>query len=68
MTEIRRPSAPLKPLRPPSAPTSKHLVERYQHRAQVVTCTCGWTGPSTDGSPVGWKAHLAEMRIKEAAG
>jgi len=40
----------------------KHLIDRYQHREQLVTCTCGWQGSSLDTVPDGWKAHLLEVR------
>ena len=40
----------------------KHLIDRYQHREQLVTCTCGWVGSSSDTVPDGWKAHLLEVR------
>jgi hypothetical protein len=38
------------------------LIDRYQHREQLVTCTCGWQGSSSDNAPDGWKAHLLEVR------
>jgi hypothetical protein len=40
----------------------KHLIDRYQHKLRLVTCTCGWQGDSDDAGPNGWKAHLLEMR------
>jgi hypothetical protein len=40
----------------------KHLIDRYQHRLRLVTCTCGWEGDSDDPGPDGWKAHLLENR------
>ena len=40
----------------------KHLIDRYQHPEQLVTCTCGWIGSSSDTVPDGWKAHLLEVR------
>ena len=40
----------------------KHLIDRYQHREQLVTCTCGWQGISLDAAADGWKAHLLEVR------
>jgi hypothetical protein len=45
----------------------RHVIERYEHRAQLVTCTCGWKGASTDGKVTDWRAHLAEMRLLASA-
>ena len=47
---------------PNDALSFKHLIDRYQHREQLVTCTCGWKGSSLDSAPDGWKAHLLEVR------
>jgi hypothetical protein len=53
-------------LRPPvpSNALFRHVIEQYKHRAQEITCTCGWHGScaSPDGQPSEWKAHLAATR------
>jgi hypothetical protein len=44
----------------------KHVIDEYKHRAQTVTCVCGWHG-STVNSPAGpseWSSHVAENRPK----
>jgi hypothetical protein len=53
--------------KPALSPTVRHVIERYEHRAQLVTCTCGWKGASTDDKVTDWKAHLAEMRLLASA-
>ncbi|HEY6057219.1 MAG TPA: hypothetical protein VIV06_04265 [Candidatus Limnocylindrales bacterium] len=52
------------PVRP--RPQPAHVIEEYRHRAQTITCTCGWHGScaSPDGRTSDWKTHLAEMREK----
>ena len=49
----------------PGAPL-KHVIEEYKHRAQTVTCACGWHGStsSPDGRPSEWTAHVTENRGK----
>jgi len=44
----------------------KHVIAEYKHRAQTVTCVCGWHGSTaTNGSrPSEWSAHVAENRGK----
>jgi hypothetical protein len=55
-------------LRPPlvADPPFKHVIAEYKHRAQTVTCVCGWHG-STAPQPGGssdWSAHVAANRGK----
>lgn len=52
------------PTKPPAQEPFKHLIEEYRHRAQQVTCTCGWQGStaSPDGRTSDWKAHVTEHR------
>lgn len=42
----------------------KHVIADYRHRAQAVTCVCGWQGSSatTDGRTSAWSIHVAENR------
>lgn len=55
-------------LRGPSGPEqgSKHVIAEYKHRAQTVTCVCGWHGStvSINARPSEWSAHVAENRGK----
>jgi hypothetical protein len=48
----------------PDAPP-KHVIDEYRHRAQLVTCVCGWHGSSAnrpgDRSP--WDDHKASFRV-----
>ncbi len=57
----------LQPRRPPGRADEpfRHLIDEYKHRAQTVTCTCGWHGSSAspDGRTSEWKEHLAATRI-----
>ena len=44
----------------------KHVIAEYKHRAQTITCECGWHG-STTAKPGGsseWQLHLAANRPK----
>ena len=52
------------PHKPPTAEPLKHVIAEYKHRAETVTCVCGWFGSSSavDGGPSQWNAHLVEMR------
>lgn len=47
----------------PDAPL-KHVIDEYHHRAQLVTCACGWSGSTA--SPLGersaWDRHKAAFR------
>lgn len=56
----------LQPRRPPARADEpfRHLIDEYKHRAQTVTCTCGWRGSSAspDGRTSEWKDHLAATR------
>lgn len=56
----------LQPRRPPGRADEpfRHLIDEYKHRAQTVTCTCGWHGSSAspDGRTSEWKEHLAATR------
>ncbi|TMG24260.1 MAG: hypothetical protein E6H96_07585 [Chloroflexi bacterium] len=42
----------------------KHVIAEYKHRAQTVTCVCGWHGSTltTDGRRSEWTDHLAANR------
>jgi hypothetical protein len=42
----------------------KHVIAEYKHRAQTVTCECGWHGSTaTNGMrPSDWSAHVAAHR------
>jgi hypothetical protein len=55
--------------RPVSTATEpfKHVIDEYKHRAQTITCTCGWHGSSAqvDRAPSEWTAHLIEVRGKK---
>jgi hypothetical protein len=46
----------------------KHVIAEYKHRAQTVTCVCGWHGSTaTSGAtPSEWNAHLAANRPRKA--
>jgi hypothetical protein len=42
----------------------RHVIAEYKHRAQTVTCECGWHG-STASAPrerSAWQDHVAEHR------
>jgi hypothetical protein len=42
----------------------KHVIAEYKHRAQAVTCVCGWQGSTatTDGRHSDWSDHVAANR------
>jgi len=42
----------------------KHVIAEYKHRAQTITCVCGWHGSTTspDGRRSEWTDHLAAFR------
>jgi hypothetical protein len=42
----------------------KHVIAEYKHRAQLVTCVCGWQGSSAtpDARPSEWSTHIAAYR------
>jgi hypothetical protein len=44
----------------------KHVIAEYKHRAQTVTCVCGWEGSTVlaDGRTSEWSRHVAENRGK----
>jgi hypothetical protein len=47
----------------PDAPR-RHVIEEYRHRAQTVTCACGWhgsTAPLPDGTS-DWSKHVSANR------
>ena len=48
----------------PTTEGPKHVIEEYKHRAQTVTCTCGWHGStsSSDGRTSDWSRHVAANR------
>ncbi|CAN5608353.1 MAG: hypothetical protein H0V12_03350 [Chloroflexi bacterium] len=57
---INKPAGPAQPL--------KHVIEQYKHRAQTVTCVCGWHGstiPTAQG-PSEWSGHVAANRVKRS--
>lgn len=47
----------------PDAPL-KHVIEEYHHRAQLVSCVCGWHGStaSANGERSPWDDHKAAFR------
>lgn len=54
--------------RPPAADLPlKHVIAEYKHRAQTVTCVCGWFGStaSTDARTSDWAGHVAANRPKK---
>ena len=54
-----------RPIAPdPDAPL-KHVIDEYRHRAQLVTCACGWHGSTAtaQGERSPWDAHKASFRI-----
>jgi len=48
----------------PAEPEQKHVIAEYKHRAQTVTCECGWHGStaSQPGERSAWQEHVAEHR------
>jgi len=65
VTEPRRPGNGLPPRRPaPPVDERKHVIAEYRHRAQEVTCVCGWLGSSAspDGRTSDWSRHVAASR------
>jgi len=63
MTEPRRSGLPSR--RPnPEPDRIRHVIAEYKHRAQRITCVCGWTGSSEmlDGRTSEWSRHVSEMR------
>jgi hypothetical protein len=42
----------------------KHVIDVYRHRAQLVTCVCGWKGStaSPQGEPSAWTLHVRESK------
>ena len=46
---------------------SARVIAEYKHRAQTVTCVCGWHGSTaTSGAtPSEWNAHLAANRLRK---
>ena len=42
----------------------RHVIAEYKHRAQTVTCECGWSGSAANplGERSPWQEHLAEKR------
>jgi hypothetical protein len=51
---------------PESEAPLKHVIAEYKHRAQTVTCVCGWHGStkSLDGRTSDWSRHVAANRTK----
>ncbi len=56
--------APSSGNRPPKEPPIKHVIDEYKHRAQTVTCVCGWHGSTMalDKGPSEWGRHVAANR------
>lgn len=48
----------------PSDPPRRHLIDQYKHRAQTVTCTCGWSGSTfaERGEASEWALHVRDKR------
>jgi hypothetical protein len=49
---------------PPGDSPQRHVIAEYRHRAQAVTCECGWQG-STEvrmGGRSPWQEHVAAHR------
>ncbi len=42
----------------------KHVIDEYRHRAQVVTCVCGWHGSTASplGAPSAWTQHVRDSK------
>jgi hypothetical protein len=57
---LTRPAPPDQPL--------KHVIAEYKHRAQTVTCVCGWHGSTAaqPGQTSEWAAHVAANRPKHS--
>jgi hypothetical protein len=60
-------TGPRLPLRRSTPPVEekKHVIAEYRHRAQEVTCVCGWIGSSSlmaDGRTSDWSRHVAAYR------
>ena len=49
---------------PPTETAQRHVIAEYRHRAQTVTCECGWHGStaSDPGQSSPWQRHVAEHR------
>ena len=45
-------------------PTRKHVIDEYRHKAQTVTCLCGWHGSTATvlGETSDWATHVKENR------
>jgi hypothetical protein len=43
----------------------KHVIERYRHQAQHVTCVCGWQGSTASprGDPSPWTMHVRASKL-----
>ena len=58
------------PRRPASAGPEplKHVIDEYRHRAQQITCVCGWQGSTAapSGERSAWDRHKAEFREVKA--
>ena len=48
----------------PDLPARKHVIDEYRHKAQTVTCLCGWHGSTATalGEPSDWALHVKENR------
>jgi len=56
--------------RPPLPVAHPHVIARYVHRAQHVTCRCGWAGSSAAavGERSEWQRHVAGLETGEVIG
>ena len=57
----------MQPLSRQAVQPRKHVIDEYKHKAQTVTCTCGWHGSTlqpSDGRPSDWTQHVTENRGK----
>lgn len=70
MTDAQRTARSLPPSsaqanrRPAIDPPLKHVIDEYKHKAQTVTCVCGWHGSTAvaGSGPSDWSLHVAANR------
>lgn len=43
----------------------KHVIDQYRHRAERVTCVCGWEGSTATrfGEPSDWMLHVKASKV-----
>lgn len=58
--------SPVYRLSKPQDTLRRHVIEEYRHRAQTVTCVCGWHGSTatSPGDASAWAKHVSENRGK----